>query len=69
MNGGTLGTIGARITCRWTDSIIGCLPTSERQIFLTIDDGPTDQSERLADILQPHGVNATWFLVGISAER
>ncbi len=69
MNGGTLGTIGARITCRLADSIIGRLPTSERQIFLTIDDGPTEQSERLADILHPHGVSATWFLVGISAER
>ncbi len=69
MNGGTLGTIGARIACSWSDSIIGRLPTSERQIFLTIDDGPTGQSERLVDILQPHGVVATWFLIGISAER
>lgn len=69
MIGAMLGTVGARIACSISDSVVGRLPTTERQIYLTIDDGPTEQSERIADILNKHGISATWFVMGESAER
>ncbi len=68
MNGGDVGTITARIACKFSDSLIGRIPATERQIYLTVDDGPSDMSEDLADVLQTHNVCATWFLVGKAAE-
>lgn len=68
MNGGYFGTITARIACKLSNSVIGRLPTTERQIYLTVDDGPSSKSVELADILQAHNICATWFLVGKSAQ-
>ncbi|MCL1635748.1 polysaccharide deacetylase family protein [Luteimonas sp. SX5] len=40
------------------------LPTDERCVWLTIDDGPSDDTLGLLDVLDAHGAKATFFLVG-----
>lgn len=40
------------------------LPTDERCVWLTIDDGPSDDTSALLDLLDAHGAKATFFLVG-----
>lgn len=45
------------------------LPTAEKQVWLTIDDGPSDDTIALLDALDAHGAKATFFLVGERAAR
>ena len=40
------------------------LPTDERVAWLTIDDGPSDDTLPILDVLDAHGAKATFFLVG-----
>lgn len=40
------------------------LPIRERVVWLTIDDGPSDDTPALLDLLDRHGAKATFFLVG-----
>ncbi len=40
------------------------LPTSERVVWLTIDDGPSDDTRAILDLLDAHGAKATFFVVG-----
>lgn len=39
------------------------------QVWLTIDDGPSDDTLALLDLLDHHGARATFFLVGTRAAR
>lgn len=39
-------------------------PAQERQVWLTIDDGPSDDTRPMLDLLDRHGAKATFFLVG-----
>jgi peptidoglycan/xylan/chitin deacetylase (PgdA/CDA1 family) len=43
------------------------LPTTERAVWLTIDDGPSDQTLAMLDLLDAHGAKATFFVVGARA--
>lgn len=40
----------------------------ERQVWLTIDDGPSDDTPAILDALDRHGMQATFFLVGQRAQ-
>jgi peptidoglycan-N-acetylglucosamine deacetylase len=40
------------------------LPTDERVVWLTIDDGPSADTQAMLDLLDRHGAKATFFLVG-----
>ncbi len=40
------------------------LPTKERLVWLTIDDGPSGDTAAMLDLLDRHGAKATFFLVG-----
>lgn len=40
------------------------LPVDEKRVWLTIDDGPSDDTAALLDLLDAHGAKATFFLVG-----
>ncbi len=40
------------------------LPTDERQVWLTIDDGPSGDTLALLNLLDGHAAKATFFLVG-----
>ena len=49
--------------------VLDRLPTSERTVWLTIDDGPSDDTLPVLDALDAHGAKATFFLVGARAAR
>jgi peptidoglycan/xylan/chitin deacetylase (PgdA/CDA1 family) len=40
------------------------LPGAAPQVWLTIDDGPSDDTLPILDLLEAHGAKATFFLVG-----
>jgi len=53
----------------WPQSRLYCpvltrLPTTQRAVWLTIDDGPSDQTLAMLDLLDAHGAKATFFVVG-----
>ena len=43
------------------------LPTHEPKVWLTIDDGPGDDTMAMLDLLDAHGAKATFFVVGARA--
>lgn len=53
----------------WPQSRLLCpvltrLPTTERAVWLTIDDGPSAQTLAMLDLLDAHKAKATFFVVG-----
>src|SRR3546814_20327379 len=44
--------------------VLSHLPVTDRRVWLTIDDGPSDATPALLDLLEAHGAKATFFLVG-----
>ncbi|TYT26195.1 polysaccharide deacetylase family protein [Luteimonas viscosa] len=44
--------------------VLSRLPTADRSVWLTIDDGPSDDTAAILDLLDAHGAKATFFLVG-----
>lgn len=48
----------------WLGPILKRLPTDQKEVWLTIDDGPSDDTPILAEILGKMGVSATFFLRG-----
>jgi len=48
----------------WLGPILNQLPTDEKIVWLTIDDGPSDDTAELAQMLAAHGISATFFLQG-----
>lgn len=49
--------------------VLNRLPIAEKKVWLTIDDGPSDDTPALLDALDAHGAKATFFLVGERAAR
>lgn len=49
--------------------VLSRLPTREPVVWLTIDDGPSDDTGPILDLLDAHGAKATFFLVGERAAR
>ena len=45
------------------------LPTDARQVWLTIDDGPSADTATMLDLLDRHRARATFFVVGDRAQR
>jgi peptidoglycan-N-acetylglucosamine deacetylase len=57
-------------TCGWWGPTMCRLPTKERKVWITIDDGPNPHdTPKLLDLLDEHGARATFFLIGERAER
>ncbi|HEY0503323.1 MAG TPA: polysaccharide deacetylase family protein [Lysobacter sp.] len=48
--------------------VLNRLPTAERVVWLTIDDGPSNDTRPMLDLLDAHGAQATFFLVGARAQ-
>lgn len=44
--------------------VLRALPTRERLLWLTIDDGPSADTPALLELLDRHGAKATFFVVG-----
>lgn len=56
--------------CKWWGPILLKLPTEEKKVWITIDDGPTaHDTPALLDLLDANGAKATFFLIGERAER
>lgn len=47
--------------------VLNRLTTDERLVWLTIDDGPSDDTSAILDALDAHDAKATFFLVGARA--
>ena len=45
------------------------LPVSDKRVWLTIDDGPSDDTAAILDLLDAHDARATFFVVGARAAQ
>jgi peptidoglycan/xylan/chitin deacetylase (PgdA/CDA1 family) len=45
------------------------LPSAEKRVWLTIDDGPSDDTMAMLDLLDRHRARATFFVVGARAQQ
>jgi peptidoglycan/xylan/chitin deacetylase (PgdA/CDA1 family) len=51
--------------CAWFGSVLRRFETAEREVWLTVDDGPEpSNTPEMLDVLGSHGVRATFFMVG-----
>ena len=48
----------------WLGPVVSRFETNEKQVWLTIDDGPTADTHALLDLLDARGVRATFFVKG-----
>lgn len=58
-----------RPNVQWFGPVFTVFDTGQRELWLTIDDGPTDDTPQLLDALALRGVRATFFVKGALAER
>src|SRR5205814_1865558 len=56
-----------RPNVEWLGPVISRFKTDRNEVWLTIDDGPTDDTTALLDLLDRHGVRGTFFVKGIHA--
>ena len=43
-------------------------PTADRRVYLTFDDGPSENTEQVLNILDAYGIKATFFVTGINPD-
>jgi peptidoglycan/xylan/chitin deacetylase (PgdA/CDA1 family) len=56
--------------CQWWGPVITKFDTTEREVWLTIDDGPSiAHTTKILDLLQRFDARATFFVVGAKAEE
>ena len=56
--------------CQWWGPVFTRFETSAREVWLTIDDGPSPaHTARMLDILHENDARATFFVIGHSAEK
>lgn len=48
---------------RWPD-VLWCVPTSSKIVALTIDDGPSEYTDEIMQILKANNATATFFIIG-----
>ena len=58
-----------RPNSQWLGPVATRFATSSREVWLTIDDGPTDDTAALLDALDSRGARATFFVKGDLAAR
>ena len=49
---------------QWWGPVITRFATAEREVWLTIDDGPSDDTAQILELLAARGVRATFFVKG-----
>ncbi len=57
-----------RPNVQWLGPVITHFHTANREVWLTIDDGPTDDTPAILELLAAHGVKATFFVKGVLAD-
>jgi peptidoglycan/xylan/chitin deacetylase (PgdA/CDA1 family) len=58
-----------RPNVQWLGPVITRFDASGREVWLTIDDGPADDTPALLDLLDENGARATFFVKGALAEK
>lgn len=58
-----------RATSQWFGPVVTAFEPQGKQAWLTIDDGPTDDTDEVLEVLSRAGARATFFLVGQKARR
>ena len=53
-----------RANSQWLGPVVTHFESSSKEVWLTIDDGPTDDTPALLDALDARGVKATFFVKG-----
>lgn len=56
-----------RPNVQWLGPVITRFATERREVWLTLDDGPTDDTKALLDLFDRYGVKATFFVKGTLA--
>lgn len=56
-----------RPNVQWWGPVVTCFETSQREVWLTIDDGPTEDTRALLDLFDRYRVKATFFVKGVLA--
>src|ERR1051326_6190432 len=54
---------------QWLGPVLTRYPTDAKEVWLTIDDGPTDDTIALLDLLDRCDVRATFFVKGVHASE
>jgi len=57
-----------RPNVQWLGPVITRFATDRNEVWLTIDDGPTDDTPQVLDLFAAHDVKATFFVKGALAE-
>jgi len=52
---------------QWLGTVITRFDTKENQAWLTIDDGPAEDTDAILEVLAKHGVHAGFFVKGMDA--
>ena len=58
-----------RPNVQWLGPVITHFATSRKEVWLTLDDGPTDDTRAVLDLFDRHDVKATFFVKGVLAEQ
>jgi peptidoglycan/xylan/chitin deacetylase (PgdA/CDA1 family) len=58
-----------RPNVQWLGPVVTHFSTQQKEVWLTIDDGPADDTRAVLDLLDRHDVQATFFVKGELAER
>ncbi|HEU4886880.1 MAG TPA: polysaccharide deacetylase family protein [Thermoanaerobaculia bacterium] len=58
-----------RPNAQWLGPVITRFATERKEVWLTIDDGPAEDTTAVLDLFSTHEVKATFFVKGMLAER
>lgn len=58
-----------RPNVQWLGPVITHFATDEKLAWLTVDDGPTEDTRAVLDLFEAHSVKATFFVKGMLAEQ
>jgi len=61
--------VSSAIVAQRPADISGTEPEAAHKVYLTFDDGPSKNTEKILDILDEYGVKATFFVVGKEGEE
>lgn len=58
-----------RPNVQWLGPVVTRFRTDRKEVWLTIDDGPTEDTREVLDLFARHEVKATFFVKGVLAEQ
>jgi len=58
-----------RPNVQWLGPVLTRFESAEKEVWLTIDDGPTEDTIAILDRFDAHSVKATFFVKGVLAEK